>query len=33
MYNMKRIGPKIYPCGNPHSILKKDDDVLFIYID
>ena len=28
MYNMKRIGPKIDPCGTPHSILKKDDDEL-----
>ena len=27
MYNMKRIGPKIDPCGTPHSILKKDDEV------
>ena len=36
MNNMKRIGPKIDPCGTPHSILKKDDGVLFItqiYID
>ena len=30
MYNMKIIGPKIDPCGTPHSILKKDDEVLFI---
>ena len=30
MYNMKRIGPKIDPCGTPHSIHKKDDKVLFI---
>ena len=30
MYNRKRIGPKIDPCGAPHSILKKDDEVLFI---
>ena len=26
---MKRIGPKIDPCGTPHSVLKKDDEVLF----
>ena len=30
MYNMKRIGPKIDPCGTSHSILKKDYEVLFI---
>ena len=30
MYNMKIIGPKIDICGTPHSILKKDDEVLFI---
>ena len=30
MYNMKRIGPKIDLRGTPHSILKKDDEVLFI---
>ena len=30
MYNMKGIGLKIDPCGTPHSILKKDDEVLFI---
>ena len=26
MYNRNRIGPR----GTPHSILKKDDEVLFI---
>ena len=30
MHNRKRIGPKIAPCGTPHSIRKKDDVVLFI---
>ena len=30
MHNRKRIGPKIDPCGTPHSILKNDDEVLFI---
>ena len=29
MHNWKRIGPKIDPCGTPHSILKKDYEVLF----
>ena len=34
MYNMKRIGPKIDPCGTPHSVLKKDDRYyLLIQID
>ena len=31
MCNRNRIGPKIDPCGTPHSILKKDVVVLFIY--
>ena len=30
MHNRKRIGPKIDPCGTPHSITKNDDEVLFI---
>ena len=30
MHNRNRIGPKIYPCGTPHTILKKYDEVLFI---
>ena len=30
MYNIKIIGPKIDPCGTPHTILRKDDEVLFI---
>ena len=30
MYNMKRISPKIVPCGTPHLIFKKDDKILFI---
>ena len=30
MYNMKGIGPKFDHCGTRHSILKKDDEVLFI---
>ena len=30
MHNRKRMGPKIDPCRTPHSILKKDDEVLFI---
>ena len=30
MHNMIRIGLKIDPCGTPNSILKKDDEVLFI---
>ena len=31
MHNGKRIVPKVDPCGTPHSILKKGDEVLFIY--
>ena len=29
---MKKIGPIIDPCGTPLSILKKDDEVLFIIL-
>ena len=35
MHNRKGIGPKTDPCGTPHSIPKKDDEVIFfiqIYI-
>ena len=30
MFNRKRIGPIIDPCGTPHSIRKKYDEVLFV---
>ena len=30
MYNRKRIGARIDPCGTPLSIPKKDNEVLFI---
>ena len=30
MHNRKRIDPTIDPCGTPHLIHKKDDEVLFI---
>ena len=33
MYNRKRIGHKIDPCGTPHSIPKKNDVASFIDTD